>query len=68
MGCALIVAIDWSRKRTASASRFRRLPSHAGQASSSCSHSTHESSTWSSVPVLARSSFQSTPSSFTPVP
>ena len=39
-------------KRTASASGLSRLPAHEGQASSSSSHETHESSTWSSVPVL----------------
>ena len=68
IGCALMSAIDWSRKRTASASRLRRLPSHSGQASSISSHSTQESSTWSSVPVFERSSSHFTSSILRPVP
>jgi hypothetical protein len=68
IGCALMAAMDCPRKRTASASLLSRLPSHSGHASSISSHSTHESSTWSSVPVRARSSSHSTSSIFSPVP
>ena len=68
IGCALMSAIDWPRKRTASASLLSRLPSHSAHASSSSSHSTQESSTWSSVPVFERSSSHLTSSIFRPVP
>jgi hypothetical protein len=68
IGCALMSAIDSPRKRTASASLLRRLPSHDGHDSSSSSHSTQESSTWSSAPVFERSSSHFTSSILRPVP